>query len=150
MKVTVDISKQTASVISGFPGIGKSHFFNSQQERGLKVMDSDSSKFPKDNFPLNYLQHIGEAKSQCDYLLVSSHDVVRAALVEAGIDYTLVYPDKSLKKEYMQRYKLRGSPQPFLDLMEKNWDSFIDGCINQKGCKHIVLKAGQYMSDVVG
>lgn len=150
MKVKVDISKQAASVISGFPGVGKSHFFNSQQELGLKVMDSDSSKFPKDNFPQNYMQHIGEAISQCDYLLVSSHDAVRKALVDAGIRYTLVYPDKSLKKEYMRRYKERGSPQPFLELMEKNWDSFVDGCINQTVCKHVVLQAGQYMSDVIG
>lgn len=145
-----NFNKQAATVVSGFPGIGKSHFFNRQQELGLKVMDSDSSKFPKDNFPQNYMQHIGEAMYQCDYLLVSSHDAVRRALVDAGVVYTLVYPHISLKDEYMRRYKERGSPQPFLDLMEKNWDSFVTGCINQTGCKHVVLQAGQYMSDVIG
>lgn len=159
MKILVSLNKKpskfpapasNAQVISGFPGIGKTHFFNRQTELGFVVKDSDSSQFPKDDFPANYIRHIKEAITQCDYLLVSSHDAVRAALVEAGIEFTLVYPEKNLKIEYMQRYAKRGSPKPFLTLMNKNWSNFLTSCVEQQGCKHVVLKEKQFMSDVIG
>jgi len=138
-------AQEPAYVISGFPGIGKSHFQSTRE----RVSDSDSSKFPKDNFPANYIEHIKVAINDNAFVMVSSHDVVRQALVDNNIPYMLVYPAKELKAEYMQRYTERGSPQPFLDLMDKNWDSFVDGCKSQDGCTHIELQAGQYLSDVV-
>jgi len=158
MKILVSLNKnkpksfpqKSAQVICGFPGIGKTHFFNRQQELGFTVMDSDSSKFPKDDFPANYIKHIEEARYQCDYLLVSSHDAVRQALVDAGIEFTLIYPEKNLKVEYMQRYAKRGSPKEFLTMMNKNWANFLTSCVDQQGCTHVVLKAKQFMSDVIG
>jgi hypothetical protein len=40
--------KQT-SVISAFPGCGKSHYFRENKDKS--ILDSDSSKFDKSNFP---------------------------------------------------------------------------------------------------
>jgi hypothetical protein len=70
-------------------------------------------------------------------------------LVENGIEFTLVYPDKSIKDEYIQRYIDRGSPDSFINLLTKNWELWIDELDNQIGCDKIKLKEGEYLSDVL-
>jgi thioesterase domain-containing protein len=75
--------------------------------------------------------------------------VVRDALLVNGIKFTLVYPDKSIKDEYIQRYIDRGNNETFVNLLENNWDDWISDMEKQKGCKHIKLQSGQYLSDVV-
>ena len=62
------------------------------------ILDSDSSTFDKKNFPENYITHIKNKISIVDIILVSSHKVVRDALVKNNINFTLVYPDRTLKK----------------------------------------------------
>ncbi|MNT77378.1 hypothetical protein D3C72_2164820 [compost metagenome] len=93
--------------------------------------------------------HIQETRPKVDVLLVSSHNVVRDELEERGIDFHLVYPTVDQKAEYMERYKKRGSPQPFLELMDNNWEKFIGECAVQVGCVHVVLKPGQFLGDVI-
>lgn len=135
------------NVFSGFPGVGKSTVFKNAD--GLVVADSDSSTFDKAEFPDNYLMHIQQTRPNVDVLLVSSHNVVRDELEERGIPFHLVYPTVDQKDEYMARYKQRGSPQPFLDLMDQNWEKFIGECAQQVGCTHVVLKPGQFLGDVI-
>ena len=143
LEMLMDVSN--GKIISGFPGVGKSHFCQTHKF----VSDSDSSKFPKDNFPANYIHHILNIKDNYQYVLVSSHAAVREALVDAEMFYTLVYPERGLKAEYLDRYVRRGSPEAFIDMMNKNWGLFIDGCETQSGCKHIVLKRDQFLVDVL-
>lgn len=135
------------NVFSGFPGVGKSTVFKNAD--GLVVADSDSSTFDKSEFPGNYLMHIQETRPKVDVLLVSSHNVVRDELEERGIPFHLVYPTVDQKEDYMNRYRERGSPQPFLDLMDQNWEKFIGECAQQIGCTHVVLKPGQFLGDVI-
>ena len=134
-------------IISGFPGIGKSSLYNQAPER---IADSDSSQFDKSEFPDNYIVHIRNLLEEGvkDYILVSSHFEVRDELEERGFPFFLVYPERGLKNEYLQRYRDRKSPQAFVDMMDANWDKFITGCEDQEGCEHIVLKSGQYLADV--
>ena len=134
-----------AKVISGFPGIGKSTLVRAKPT--WNISDSDSSTFDKSEFPQNYIQHIQQSLGTRDWIMVSSHQEVRDAMCEAGIPFLLVYPERGLKSEYMQRYRDRGSPQQFLDLMNNKWDDFITGCLNQVGCEHYVLQSGQYLID---
>jgi len=140
------MEKQTR-LISAFPGCGKSHLFRNKGTR--TILDSDSSKFNKDYFPENYMQHIKNNMGKADIILISSHDVVRDALVENELPFTLVYPDRSIKEEYIQRYKDRGNEDSFVKLLQENWDNWMDGMENQKGCDHIKLQKGQYLSDVI-
>jgi len=141
-------------VISGFPGIGKSHFFRKNEKEGKSVLDSDSSLFSwiekgvrHPDFPNNYIKHIKENLGKSDIILVSSHKNVRDDLVENNIPFTLVYPSRSIKEEYLQRYIDRGSDNPFIKLLDNNWDNFLDEMEQQKGCEKIELEEGKYLSD---
>ncbi|MCH7928756.1 MAG: hypothetical protein IID03_12385, partial [Candidatus Dadabacteria bacterium] len=92
-------------VISAFPATGKSYFKN---RVGKNVLDSDSSKFSwlkkgvrHPDFPDNYIQHIKDNLGKVDIILVSSHKIVREALVKNGIQFVLMYPNRKLKYEYV-------------------------------------------------
>ena len=140
-------------LVAGFPGTGKSYYcYNGDWSHYMPskfATDSDSSKFNKANFPQNYIEHINEKISQgYARIFISSHKEVREALVENGLEFTLVYPKKELKEEYLKRYKERGSPEGFIKLISDNWDLWLEELKNQKGCKHIELESGQFMANV--
>ncbi|EBY9763980.1 hypothetical protein D5W64_12775 [Salmonella enterica subsp. enterica serovar Saintpaul] len=81
--------------------------------------------------------------------MVSSHDNVRAALHEENIPFTLVYPERELKGEYLERYEGRGSPEAFINMMEHKWNDFIDSAISDVSENRIVLGEGKYLLDAV-
>lgn len=139
--------KPTAKVISGFPGVGKSSYVKKNKD----VQDSDSSKFDKTEFPQNYIEHIKKCIADGKTVLVSSHKDVRDALIKEKINFTLVYPDKSLKDEYLKRYSERGSPESFNTLLDKNWNEWIDQIesISSKYVTKKKLKSGQFLEDVL-
>lgn len=137
-------------VISGFPGVGKSYM-----HRKYGWHDSDLSKFSllspgvlNPEFPDNYIKHI---KGLTGNVMVSTHLDVRDALVKSGIRYFLVYPSLGCKDEYLQRYRDRGSPQKFIDLIDKQWSIWIPELMDDTNAfKHFVLKSGEYMSTIFG
>lgn len=134
-------------VICGFPGIGKSTLFKELKDSDFKVLDSDSSTFDKAHFPDNYIKYIKEETDKGYTILASSHDVVRDALLKEKMLFTLVYPDKTLKEEYLKRYKERGSPEAFVKLLDSNWDKWIGQCddLNSDYVHKVKLKAGEFI-----
>lgn len=143
--------KNKTIIISAFPATGKTYFY---QTVNLKVSDSDSSQFswlpnkqrnPK--FPQNYIDHIKKLIGNVDIILVSSHKTVRDALVKEGLKFTLVYPDRKLRVQYLIRCAVRGSDEGFITMLDKMWDSFIDEMEAQEKCDHIVLKNGEYLTE---
>jgi len=121
-----------ATVIAGFPGVGKTYMYNELKDK-VKIIDCDSSEFSwikegvrHPDFPNNYIEHIKQNLNKQEFILVSSHDVVREALKEHEIDYVLVYPDKKLKNDYIEKYKKRGNDEGFINFVSKNWNDFIN------------------------
>ena len=140
-------------IISGFPAVGKSHFYNKNKEISI---DSDSSKFSKSLdgeknpfFPENYIDHIKDNMGRYEYILVSSHKEVRDALRIARINYTLVYPDRILLDEYVRRFYIRGNTMAFVEFIKENWNKFMDEMEAEKFPNKIVLGNEQYLSDLV-
>ena len=140
-------------LVAGFPGTGKSYYCHngdwSHYMSSKFATDSDSSKFDKTNFPQNYINHIKEKISEgYARIFISSHKEVREALVKNGLEFTLVYPKKELKEEYLKRYKERGSTDSFINLISENWDLWLEELKNQQGCRHIELESGQFIANV--
>lgn len=130
-------------VISAFPACGKSYCFENHQEE-FSMLDSDSSQFSwiKDedgnntkernpDFPQNYIDHIKKNIGKVDVIFVSSHDVVRKALVDNGIRTIIVYPNKDLKSEWIRRFKERGNNEAFINFISDNWEKFISDIENE-------------------
>lgn len=127
-------------IISAFPACGKTYAVNNLQEKyHLKMVDSDSSKFSwtenherNPEFPDNYIQHIHELcnmpdndENKPDIIFVSSHEVVRNALIKNNIKYILCYPSTFLKDEWMRRIRERGNDENFIKFIDDNYMAFI-------------------------
>lgn len=120
----------SAIIVSAFPGMGKSYAYN-LLKNDIKVLDSDSSKFDKDNFPWNYIEHIKDNIDNCDIIFVSSHKEVRDALDNEGIDFDLFYPSKERRNEFLQNYVSRHSPRDLIMKIDNNWSKWIDEIENE-------------------
>lgn len=146
------MQKINTIIVSAFPGTGKSYFKRNSE---IKVLDSDSRRFswtkgvrnPK--FPQNYVEHIKKQMGKVDIIMVSTHKDVRDLLIQNDLSFNLIYPNLELKDEYLARYKKRRNKKTFIDMMEENWEKFINQLIAQEGCQHIVLDSGEYVYDVL-
>lgn len=169
------VAVNTPIIICGFPGIGKTRFSNEMVKEltcdGIRVSpvpryslalsapsgqtvlcDSDSSTFDKANFPENYLSAISQVATYHpkSIQLVSTHDTVLAGLDSLKLPHIVVRPSNELKDQYIQRYKDRGSPEAFCDLMDRMWDRFIKDLINHSLCslysREIILAKDEFLS----
>ena len=118
-------------IISGFPGVGKSHL-GKRSDNEIVVLDLESSDFKGENKWEDYKNEIKNQVGKVDVLFVSSHKETRKILSELGLNFYLVYPDRNLKDEYLRRYTERGSTEEFIDMMDKNFDLFIDSIENEE------------------
>lgn len=108
-----------------FIGCGKTTCYIKLKDK-IDILDSDSSTFSKKDFPENYIKHIKENIGKVDIIFVSSHQVVRNAMKENNILFSLYYPSKRRKKEMLELYKMRGNDEKFLTFLNENFDNFID------------------------
>lgn len=133
-------------IIAAFPGTGKSYYAS----RTSGVADSDSSTFSRGpEWPANYIAHIRELLAEGATVLVSTHVEVRQALEEAGLFFTLVYPEFNCRIEYVDRMRRRGSPAALVEVVITNWNRWLTDCRDQRGCDHIILGPGEYLTDVI-
>jgi hypothetical protein len=141
-------------IISAFPGVGKTWLYQHQEQLGITVLDSDSSQFSwieegvrHPDFPNNYIQHIKDNLGKVDVICVSSHDVVRQALKENGLNYTIVYPDWSEKERYINRFIDRGNDVKFIKFISDNWFEFIRDIKRDDFPEHWELPWGDFYLD---
>ena len=153
---------KNTKVIAAFPACGKTYCFYKNED--YIILDSDSSKFSwiypegpatkyrNPDFPNNYIEHIKENIGKVDYIFVSTHEEVREALTEAGIDYILVFPAETLKAEWVGRCFLRGSGEAFCKMLAENWDYWLSQMWDEVICnrrRYYVLRSGEYMSSAL-
>jgi hypothetical protein len=126
--------KKKTYIISAFPGCGKTTFFKENPNLSLSDSDSmyfswihnDEGKVRNSEFPNNYIEHIKSLIGTHDFIFVSSHKEVREALKNEKILFNLVYPNKSMREDFFKRYKERGNDEAFLNLLDANWDTWIE------------------------
>ena len=108
-------------------------------EQYIDLIRYDKRKIRNPKFPNNYIQHIKENIGKVDYIFVSSHKEVRDALNSNNIFFTLIYPDRSMKAEWIGRCFLRGSGEKFCQMLADNWDKWIDEIKSNEHCDRWVL-----------
>ena len=98
------------------------------------------------------IEHIKENIGKADYIFVSTHSAVIAALINANIDFTLVFPERSLKAEWVGRCFLRGSDTAFCRSIATMWDIWqreLEETVANNNLKCCRLKHGEYLSYVL-
>jgi hypothetical protein len=150
-------------IFSVFPACGKTWMCEHQEELDLKILDSDSSLFSwiyangvkerNPDFPNNYIKHLKENIGKYDYIFVSSHASVRAALDKEGIAFTIVYPHMCYKAEWVGRCFIReknGENGCSAEVMYNNWEQWVSECVaTSYDHDAIVLHAGRHLSEYI-
>lgn len=151
-------------IISAFPGIGKTTLvqinknYIDLESSDYKWIDIDktlpieerkgTAKTINPDFPNNYIKKIIELTDMGFNVLISSHKEVREALQARGIKYTIVLPSLDMKEEMINRYLSRGNQESFVNLLKTNYEKFVED-LSMDSNEKVVLKSGQYLSDLV-
>lgn len=104
------------------------------------------------DFPNNYIEHIAENIGKADFIFVSSHEEVRKAMKERGIEYSLVYPTRSCRNEWVGRCYIReleGNQGFATKLLVDNWDKWIDSCDKDFETDVYLLAKNTYLLNLI-
>lgn len=153
----IKIPKKDTKIFSVFPVSGTTYATKKLTEEGYKVLELDSSEYShkyynfsvddykvnrvkNPSFPQNYIKAIKEAIGEYDFIFISTHKEVREELEKNNIRYSLVYPNHSMKNEWVGRCYLKGDKE-LCDKLANNWDQWNkeldnvtyskDGCTNR-------------------
>lgn len=158
-------------VLSVFAGCGKTYCAKKHPDKVIDLESSnykwiyavDVSNIPKEcrkgmsaklrkvnpDWPNNYIQAIKEARKKYDVVLVAQYEEVRKAMAQAGIPYALVFPLNSCKMEFVERYKKRGNPDSFVQMLMTNFDKWVFDLYESNDGNKWILAPGQYLEDVL-
>lgn len=139
-------------VIAAFPGCGKTTFVNAHPEVEELVTEDFLKGEVREHFPANFITALRTRMSKGLVTIVSSQKVIRDELDKASIHFTLVYPLRSCKMEYIWRALVSEDDetvQGLAKLFDNNWDIWIDQCEHQGNAVHLQLGHGQYLSDAL-
>lgn len=129
-------------IVFGFTGIGKSTF----AEKYPQSIDIDSSTIPKtDDWVLRYRDQIVTALDTYDYVLVSSHSLLRDVMTD--LPCVLVYPSVDQLDDYCQRFLQRGDGQWYADQISALWTPLLTEFDTEKRYPRIVLRPGEFLAD---
>ena len=133
-------------IIAAFCGTGKTYLC---QKYGKKFIEFECWRYQnKQGFPHNIVNHIISVNSCISGILISTNPVVLNKLPTEN-NVVLVYPEISLKDEYIKRFVKRGSSKDFILTLSKYWKPWILEARRNSQTRHIVLKSGQYLESVL-
>ena len=111
-------------IICGFPGTGKSMMAKFSQ-----WVDLESTPFKK-----NWLLYAEVAKHMSDNgytVMVSTHKEMLNALEQIEANYVVVIPPITDKATYLKRYDMRGNTYDFIQLLDENWEKWINAIVEK-------------------
>ena len=133
-------------IIAAFCGTGKTYTCQGSAGRLIEFECWEYSNRP--GFPHSIVNDIISEYGTVDGIFISTNPMVLNAL-PSKMDVVLIYPDLSLKDEYISRFVNRGSPDDFISMLSKYWKPWIVEAMAQPIERHIVLKSGKYIESVL-
>lgn len=127
-------------------GTGKTYVC---EKTDIKACEIEYWKYKDKGMQKEYLQDIKNQIGKVDCIFISTDHEGLSLLNAKGYDITLVFPENELRSEYLDRYIKRDSPYDFIGTFMKYWHVWLDELKEQDYCKRIVLKSGEYLSDVI-
>jgi len=136
----IDLDGEKAIYKYGLYGKSDYELESTKLSRG-EVVNTDSKQY--------VYKRLSEELNNGNIVMLSYNqkDIINY-LIENKIPYCLVYADITLCDEYIERMKMRGNPQKFIELKQKEWIKFYQENDNDTNATYkIKLKNGEYLSD---
>ena len=150
---------QRPKIFFTFPGIGAKYFEKNNLKKAIIGYANPLSDagYTYCNYPDGWISRIKEMiyYNNVDYIYAPIHTSLREAIKEDkeldDVEKWIIYPDKSLKLEYIERYRERGDDQAYVTHMAEIWDEAIESIENEDKSKFNLykLKSGETMSDFI-
>ncbi|MEI7918435.1 MAG: hypothetical protein WCH58_03565 [Candidatus Saccharibacteria bacterium] len=122
-------------IIASFACLGKTYFANKYPHKSIDLeslsfryvhasddesMKCDSSLIHDSAFPANYVKQIIDCIGKYEYIFIVLSIPALKILDCYGIEYTVVYPDKTMTNTILNRAKIRGNNDEMLSLLKTN------------------------------
>ncbi len=127
-------------------GTGKTYICN---RNNIDAIEVEYWKYKEKNLQHKYIQIINSYIGKVKYIFISTKPDGLKLLNNAGFNITLVYPSNDLRNEYLDRYIERDSAYELIGTFIKHWHIWLDELKEQTYCKHIILKSGKYLSNII-
>lgn len=142
-------------IVSGFPGVGKTTLMRKAKKEYPPLRFFDPEVRSRDRQwwyglpPSNFFDYFAGRLLLGEIALISGHTSVIDGLSEnlPGVRWAGVYPERKLKGEYLQIYRKRRNHQSWIDMMDANWNKFLDQYESSPATTHVVLKSGEHLMD---
>jgi len=131
---------------AAFCGTGKTYICD---RTDINAIEIEYWKYKNDGLQKEYIEDIKKQIGNVEYIFISTEPEGLKLLQKNGFDITLIYPENGLRNEYLDRYIDRDSPYEFIGTFMKHWNIWINELKEQTYCKHIVVKKGEYLQDVL-
>lgn len=135
-----------ANIYAVFCGAGKTYVC---EKTSINAVEVEYWKYKDNGLQKEYVEEINRHLGVVDYIFISTEPDGIRLLHKEGFDITIVYPENDLRCEYLDRYISRDSSVDFIGAFMKYWNIWINELKEQTYCKHIVLKSGEYLQDVM-
>ena len=129
---------------ASFCGTGKTFICENSRIKAVEVEYWKYKGIEKE-FIQDIKKHIGVV----DIVFLQTDTESLNLIKNEGLEIILIYPQKNLRNEYLDRYIERDNPYDFIGTMMKYWDKNIDELSNRNYCKHFVLEKNQYITDII-
>ena len=133
-------------IISAWCGTGKTYICSQENTNSIEL---EFWKYKDKGLFKKYIEDVKYQIGKVDYIFISTEPDGLKLLDDEGIDIVLVYPQNMLRNEYLDRYINRDSPYDFIGTFMKHWNIWLNELKTQDFCKHIILKKGEYLQDVL-
>jgi len=131
---------------AAFCGTGKTYIC---EKTNISSIEIEYWKYKDKGLQKEYLKDIKNQIGKVDYIFISTDPNGLILLNKEGYDIILAYPDNELRNEYLDRYIERDSPYDFIGTFMKHWHIWLNELKDQNYCKHIILKSGEYLHNVL-
>ena len=131
---------------AAFCGTGKTYMCD---RTDIDAIEIEYWKYKDKGLQKEYVDEVKNKLGTVDYIFLSTEPDGLRLLKDEGFEITLVYPENELRNEYLDRYIERDSPYDFIGTFMKHWNPWINELKEQKYCKHIVIKKGEYLKDAL-
>lgn len=143
LQTTTDVN---TVLCAAFCGTGKTYICN---QTDINAIEIEYWKYKNKGLQKEYIRDVKKQIGNVNYIFISTEPDGLKLLQKNGFDITLIYPENDLRNEYLDRYIDRDSPHDFIGPFMKYWDIWINELKEQNYCKHIILKSGEYLLDVL-
>jgi hypothetical protein len=133
-------------VCAAFCGTGKTFICG---KTDIKAIEIEYWKYKEKGLQKEYVEDVRKHFGEVEYIFIATDPSGLELLHNEGFNIVLVYPEDELRNEYLDRYIERDSPYDFIGVFMKFWKPWINELKQLTYCKHVVLKKGEYLQDVL-